>query len=141
MKIKCFFSIHEIHKNSQKIYSNNYNSAERTRIIISHADLFDYDNNINIGTIFEKTIKIMDNTHSTFVEFYIYLKDYGKISILDPFFLHEIHPFHTDFSFEVIQRINYKDSLNYNSFYGKELKISYNNIISEYKGIFEITEL
>lgn len=141
MNIKCYFSIHEIHNNSQKIYSNNFNSNDRTRIIISNADLFDIDTNTKIGKIFEKTTKIMDNTHSTFVEFYLFFDNYGKITITDFFCLNNINPFHSNFTFETIQFCNYKDSLNKNEFYGKKMNILYNNIYDEFKGTFEINEI
>ena len=141
INIKCYFSIHDIHKNTQRIFSDNYNNEERTRIVLSHADLYDNESNKIIGKIFEETTKFMDETHTTLLKFYLYFEDLGKIQISETFFLNDKQPFHTNFEFEVINKSNFKDTLNKNLFFGKNLRIFYKNIYSDFKGIIEISEI
>lgn len=138
--IKCYFSIHEIHKNSQRIFSDNYNSNERTRMIISQAVLYGEDKK-PIGKIIDRSTKIMDETHTTLVDFYLYIPKIGKISINEIIFFSDEQPFHKNFTFEVIKNITYTDTLNPNYFYNKNMKIIYTNKFDEFKGEFEIIEI
>ena len=141
--LKCYFSIHEIHKNSQRLFAmDNYNSKEQSRIIISQAKLYDTTNNQEIGKIIERSTKIMDDDHTTIVEFYLNFYDFGKIVINDIFFIADEQPFHKEFEFETTKFISSNDTfIKENKFLNKNLKIKYTNIYKEFKGIFEINEI
>ena len=140
IQINCYFSIHDIHKNSQRIYSDNFNSKERTRIIVSEAELFDTNTNEKIGKIIEKSTKIMDSDHTTLLEFFLHLDNYGKIVINDTFFLSNEQPFHQSFNFEISKLVTFRDSFGPSLFYNKNIKVKYVNVYTDFKGFFEITE-